>query len=101
RYKQNVELLKSGDIANVALVAHRLELREHGQGLSAGEKRMLDRARSSLECEALLGLPDGWEGDWPDEGGAGVREPRRPGPSGGAGPEALNPPAPGYRTDQR
>ena len=100
RYKQNVELLRSGEIANVALVAHRLEARARDKGISAGEHRMLERARRILECEALMGLPDGWEGDEPDEGGSGVREPRRPTPTGSAGPEAVTPPKmPDDRTD--
>lgn len=92
RYKQNIDLLQSGELVKVALVAHRLEARARDKGFSAGEQRMLERARSILECEAFLGLPDGWEGDEPDDGGPDVREPRRPKPASGAGPQALNPP---------
>ncbi len=92
RYKQNIDLLQSGELAKVALVAHRLEARARDKGLSAGEQRMLERARSILECEAFLGLPDGLEGDEPDDGGPDVREPRGPKPTGGAGPQAINPP---------
>lgn len=103
RYIQNVELLKSGQLVNIALVAHRLEARKRDKGLSGGEQRMLARAQGILESEAFLGLPDGWEGDNPDDGddgGAGVREPRHPSPTGGAGPQARNPPAaPGDRTN--
>jgi hypothetical protein len=100
-------MLRSGDITNVALVAHRLEARAHEKGLSAGEQRMLDRARNILECEALLGLPDGWEDEDPGE----VREapefenlavPDRPRPTGDAGPEAMTPPTePADREDHR
>ena len=101
RYIHNVEMLRSGDITNVALVAHRLEARAHEKGLSAGEQRMLDRARNILECEALLGLPDGGEDEDPGEGGSGVREPRRPRPTGDAGPEAMTPPTePADREDR-
>jgi len=90
RYKQNVGLLRSGEIVNVALVAHRLKARAGEKGLSRGEQRMLERARSILECEAFLGVADGWEGDEPGDGGSDVREPRHPEPTGGPGPQALD-----------
>ncbi len=45
RYKANLEKLGSGDLAKVAEVVSDLEVREHEAGLSAGEKRMLDKAR--------------------------------------------------------
>jgi CarD family transcriptional regulator len=45
RYKANLEKLSSGDLAKVAEVVSDLEIREREAGLSAGEKRMLDKAR--------------------------------------------------------
>jgi Clp amino terminal domain, pathogenicity island component len=45
RYKANLEKLASQDLANVTEVVRDLELRERQHGLSAGEKRMLDKAR--------------------------------------------------------
>jgi CarD family transcriptional regulator len=45
RYKANLEKLGSGDLAKVAEVVGDLELREREAGLSAGERRMLDKAR--------------------------------------------------------
>ena len=45
RFKNHVEKLKSGDIYQVAEVVRNLSLRDKEKGLSAGEKRMLNRAR--------------------------------------------------------
>jgi hypothetical protein len=45
RYKANLYKLSSQEIAKVAEVVRDLELRESQHGLSAGEKRMLDKAR--------------------------------------------------------
>ena len=45
RYKANLEKLGSRDLAKVAQVVGDLELREREAGLSAGERRMLDKAR--------------------------------------------------------
>jgi hypothetical protein len=89
RYRQNVELLKSGNLANVALVVERLEARDRDKGLSQGERRMLQRAQRILATEVFLGLPDGWEGD---DGTAGVREPRGPEPGPHSGSVARQPP---------
>jgi len=47
RYKNHVEKLKSGDIYQVAEVVRNLSIRDKDRGLSAGEKRMLTRARRS------------------------------------------------------
>jgi CarD family transcriptional regulator len=51
RFKANYEKLKSGDIFQVAEVVRNLALREHEKGLSAGEKRMLTKARQILVSE--------------------------------------------------
>lgn len=88
RYKQNVELLKSGSLANVALVVEHLKARDRDKGLSSGETRMLKRAQDILATELFLGLPYGWEGD--DDGTAGDREPRTPEPTLGDGPVLLD-----------
>jgi CarD family transcriptional regulator len=51
-----VEKLKSGDIYQVAEVVRNLSLREKDKGLSAGEKRMLARARQILVSELTFAL---------------------------------------------
>ena len=51
RFKANYEKLKSGDIFQVAEVVRNLALRERDRGLSAGEKRMLTKARQVLVSE--------------------------------------------------
>lgn len=45
RYKTNLDKLASKDLAKVTEVVRDLEFRERQHGLSAGEKRMLDKAR--------------------------------------------------------
>ena len=57
RYKANLEKLASGDVHKVAEVVRDLWRRERDRGLSAGEKRMLAKARQILESE--LALADG------------------------------------------
>ncbi|MGH2772748.1 MAG: CarD family transcriptional regulator [Actinomycetota bacterium] len=51
RFKTHVEKLKSGDIYQVAEVVRNLARREAEKGLSAGEKRMLTKARQILVSE--------------------------------------------------
>ena len=51
RFKANVEKLRSGDIYQVAEVVRTLHQRDREKGLSAGEKRMLTRARQILVSE--------------------------------------------------
>ena len=51
RFKTHVEKLRSGDIYQVAEVVRNLSIRERAKGLSAGEKRMLSRARQILISE--------------------------------------------------
>lgn len=53
RYKTNIEKIKSGDIYQVAEVVRNLSIRERDKGLSAGEKRMLAKARQIL-CSELV-----------------------------------------------
>ena len=54
RFKNHVEKLKSGDIYQVAEVVRNLSLRDKDKGLSAGEKRMLAKARQILVSELAL-----------------------------------------------
>lgn len=56
RFKNHVEKLKSGDVYQVAEVVRNLSLRENDKGLSAGEKRMLARARQILTSELTFAL---------------------------------------------
>ena len=56
RYKANLEKLHSGDVMKVAEVVRDLWRRERDRGLSAGEKRMLARARQILVSELTFAL---------------------------------------------
>ncbi len=56
RFKNHVEKLKSGDIYQVAEVVRNLSLRDKDKGLSAGEKRMLARARQILVSELTFAI---------------------------------------------
>ena len=54
RYKANLEKLASGDVKKVAEVVRDLWRRDQDRGLSAGEKRMLAKARQILVSELAL-----------------------------------------------
>ncbi|MGH3266752.1 MAG: CarD family transcriptional regulator [Trebonia sp.] len=54
RYKANLEKLASGDVNKVAEVVRDLWRRARERGLSAGEKRMLAKARQILVSELAL-----------------------------------------------
>lgn len=54
RYKANLEKLASGDVIKVAEVVRDLWRRDQDRGLSAGEKRMLAKARQVLVSELAL-----------------------------------------------
>ena len=54
RYKANLEKLASGDVIKVSEVVRDLWRREKDRGLSAGEKRMLAKARQILVSELAL-----------------------------------------------
>lgn len=56
RFKNHVEKLKSGDVYQVAEVVRNLTLRDNDKGLSAGEKRMLAKARQILVSELTFAL---------------------------------------------
>jgi CarD family transcriptional regulator len=51
RYKNNLEKLHSGDPFEVADVLRNLSIRDREKGLSAGEKRMIQKARQILISE--------------------------------------------------
>jgi CarD family transcriptional regulator len=54
RYKANLEKLASGDVNKVSEVVRDLWRRDRERGLSAGEKRMLSKARDILVGELAL-----------------------------------------------
>ena len=54
RYKANLEKLASGDVMKVAEVVRDLWRRDQDRGLSAGEKRMLSKARQIIVSELAL-----------------------------------------------
>ena len=56
RFKNHSEKLRSGDIYQVAEVVRNLSIRDKDKGLSAGEKRMLQRARQILVSELTFAL---------------------------------------------
>src|SRR3954463_10900477 len=56
RFKNHQEKLKSGDVYQVAEVVRNLALRDVAKGLSAGEKSMLNKARSVLVSELSFAL---------------------------------------------
>jgi CarD family transcriptional regulator len=64
RYKANLEKLASGDVNKVAEVVRDLWRRDKERGLSAGEKRMLSKARDILVGE--LALAEGTDKDGAD-----------------------------------
>ncbi|HEX6132317.1 MAG TPA: CarD family transcriptional regulator, partial [Actinomycetota bacterium] len=51
RFKNNLEKLHSGDPFEVAEVLRNLSIRDREKGLSAGEKRMITKARQILISE--------------------------------------------------
>jgi CarD family transcriptional regulator len=56
RFKANYEKLRSGDIYQVAEVVRNLCTREGDKGLSAGEKRMLTKAKQILLSELAVAI---------------------------------------------
>ncbi len=56
RYQNNMEILKSGDIFEVADVVKNLTLLNRQKGLSTGEKKMMTSARGFLVSEMVLVL---------------------------------------------
>ena len=56
RFKNHLEKLSSGDIYEVAEVVRNLSIRDKQKGLSAGEKRMLGKARQILVSELSFAM---------------------------------------------
>lgn len=54
RYRENMDLLKTGDIFHVAVVVRNLVRVDRIKRLSTGEKKMLNNARQILESEITL-----------------------------------------------
>lgn len=54
RYKENLERLRTGDVFSVAHVVDVLTKRDRIKGLSAGEKKLLSKARKILVSELIL-----------------------------------------------
>ncbi|MET0887286.1 MAG: CarD family transcriptional regulator [Mycetocola sp.] len=54
RFKANQEKMASGNVFRVSEVVRDLWHRDHEKGLSAGEKRMLEKARQVLVSELAL-----------------------------------------------
>jgi CarD family transcriptional regulator len=56
RFKANYEKLRSGDIYQVAEVVRNLSCQDDEKGLSAGEKRMLTKAKQVLLSEISVAI---------------------------------------------
>lgn len=54
RYQNNMEILKTGDLFEVANVVKNLTLLNRNKGLSTGEKKMMTSARNYLISEIVL-----------------------------------------------
>ena len=53
RYKENMEKIKTGKLAEVAEVVRNLSVREREKGLSGAEKKMLNSARQIIISEIV------------------------------------------------
>lgn len=56
RFKANYEKLRSGDVFQVAEVVRNLATRDQDNGLSAGERRMLSKAKQILLSELAVAI---------------------------------------------
>ncbi|MBV8984832.1 MAG: CarD family transcriptional regulator, partial [Acidimicrobiia bacterium] len=61
RFKNHAELLKSGDVYQVAEVVRNLSQRKRDKAISAGEQRMMEMARRVLVSELCLALAEDTE----------------------------------------
>ena len=59
RYKDNLERIKTGDLAVVGMVYNSLLLRERDKGLSTSEKKMLTTTKQIILSELMLSLDSG------------------------------------------
>ena len=88
RFKNNIEKLRSGDIYQVAEVVRNLSIRERERGLSAGEKRMINKARQILISELIYATGEARRRPSHDRQGA-RRVARRPRDGGGLRPGSV------------
>jgi len=54
RYRANLELIKTGDVRELAVVVRNLFLLDMEKGLSAGEKKMLSNAKQMMISEIMV-----------------------------------------------
>ncbi|ERJ82828.1 CarD-like protein [Peptostreptococcaceae bacterium oral taxon 113 str. W5053] len=54
RYRANLELIKTGDVRELAVVVRNLFLLDMEKGLSAGEKKMLNVAKQMMISEIMI-----------------------------------------------
>ncbi len=54
RYRANMELIKTGDVYEIAEVVRNLTIMDNEKGLSTGERKMLSNARQILISEIVL-----------------------------------------------
>ncbi|MDO5047524.1 MAG: CarD family transcriptional regulator [Anaerococcus sp.] len=54
RYRQNQEILKEGDIYEIAKMVRNLAILDKDKGLSTTEKKLLNRARRILASELIM-----------------------------------------------
>lgn len=56
RYRENMDMLKSGDLLKVAAVVKGLMCRDNERGLSTGERKMLHSAKQILISELVIAM---------------------------------------------
>ncbi len=61
RYRENMELIKSGDLLKVSSVIKGLMLRDQERGLSTGERKMLHSAKQIVLSEIVLVTGESYE----------------------------------------
>ena len=61
RYRENMDLIKSGDLIKVASVVKGLMCRDSERGLSTGERKMLHTAKQILISELVIALGISYE----------------------------------------
>lgn len=61
RYRENMELIKSGDLLKVSSVVKGLMQRDREKGLSTGERKMLHSAKQIVLSEIVLATGESFE----------------------------------------
>ena len=54
RYRQNQEILKTGDVFEIAKMVRNLAILDNDKGLSTTEKKLLNRSRRILASELVM-----------------------------------------------